>query len=113
MWEVVTITIDGTYSGTYYCSADAVPYISSDFVNTGGSTIYLYKSLSDHSEYIRLSSLAPAEYHRSNYNTVTFNYTPNIQYNLAGQFYRFKPMTDILLLFVISVFCILRLFIHD
>lgn len=113
MWEVVTITIDGTYSGTYFCSADAVPYISSDFVNIGSSTIYLYKSLSDHTEYIRLSSLSPAEYHRSNYNTVVFDYTPNIQYNLAGQLYRFKPVNDYLLLFIVSVFCIMRLFIHD
>lgn len=113
MWDIVTVTIDGTYSGTYYCSADTVSYISSEFVNTGSSTIYLYKSLSDHSEYIRLSSLSVAEYHRSNYNTVTFDYVPNITYNLTGQMCRLKPCTDLLLLFVMSVFCILRLFIHD
>ena len=113
MSEIVTVTIDGTFEGTYYCSADSVSYISGEFINTGSTTIYLYKSLSDHSEYIRLSTLSTPQYYRSYNNTVNITDVTKVEFNLAGQMYRMKPVTDLLLLFIISVFCILKVFIHD
>lgn len=103
MWDLVEVTIDGTYAGTYYVSADLVKYISSDFVNIGSETIYLYNSLSNHTEYIRLNPLSDPIYYRSYQQQITINDITEITYNTAGYYYR---NIDIIYLFVLFVVCI-------
>lgn len=113
MDEYVIITIDGQYGGDYYVSEEAAKYITSDGVNRGSSTIYLYPSIRQGSNtpYISIASLSYPVYHpSSSYNTVTITDISSVRFNNRGYFVRDYDIVVISLLAAITIFSTIRVF---
>ena len=109
------ITFTGTGGGTYTVPADQVQYISTDLVNTGSSsTIYLYpvgNPQSTRVNYIALQpGLYPRYYNQNNYSYTEIQNASNVTFNVKAQFYRNKDYIQIGLWFILTFYCIIRLF---
>lgn len=113
MDEFVIITIDGQYGGQYYVSEEAAKYITSNGINRGSSTIYLYPSIRQGSNisYISIASLSYPVYHpASGYNSVTITDISTVKFNNRGYFVRDFDIVVITLLSAITVFSAIRAF---
>lgn len=112
--NVCQITIDGSKPGDYYVPCNQVQYLSSNLVNTGSSTIYLYDSLDSsntRSAAITIPALSyPYYISAGSYNTrVYITNITDVRYNLASQFYRlqgFQYQSVSLVLMFLVVLCL-------
>lgn len=111
--DACTVTWDGSHGGTWYVPCDQVGYITDDFINSGVSSITLYSSISQGGSVDRV--IMPANqypYYRAQngYNNEYLDVVQNVRYNWVSNFYRDRPVVDIFVLMIVSLFCVIRTF---
>lgn len=112
MPDLCEVTIDGTYSGTYYVPSNQVQYLTSDFKNNGSTTIYMYKTYGDSYPQIRISSNGyPTYYSQNNYSGVVLTDVSSVVFNKQAMVYRSQPFYSLfnsVLLCLLAVAVLLR-----
>lgn len=112
MNDFIEITIDGTYSGTYYVQANLVKYLTDKCINTGSTTIYLYSNIDgqDRSPYIVCETYRLPYYRSTGYQTTYINNISNTSYNAVGYFYRNYDLISLFVYFTLALASILSIF---
>lgn len=101
------VTIDGNYAGSYYMTDEAVIYLTTDFKNTSGSTIYLYDT--DSNAYITISRDQSATYRSSGYNSYTVTGVTQVNFNAHAHYIREKEYFSLLFLVLAVAYFVRRL----
>lgn len=112
MNDFVEITIDGTYAGTYYVQANLVKYLTDNCINTGSTTIYLYKSIdgSTRSDYIVCETYRQPYYRSTGYNNTYISNITTTSYNATGYFYRNYDIITIYVYFILALASLVSIF---
>lgn len=109
--EICTVTIDGSYAGTWYVPAQYVSYLENGTLyNNGSNTITLYSS-KNHETYPRISIPAlgyPVYFASSQYNGVTITNISRTDFNLYSQIHRFNNLYAQSLIFFLLLLLLLN-----
>lgn len=102
-----------TYNGWYYIGCNSVQYITDQGYNSSASSITAYQSISTDgnrgNRVVFPSYSLPYYQSSSGYNYSYFSIA-SVRFNSVGYLYREKELIDLFVLFILSVFLIMRLF---
>lgn len=101
------ITIDGNYAGEYYMTDSQVVYLTKDFKNTSGETIYLYDT--DSNAYITISRDQTATYRSTGYNSYTVEGVTQVDFNAHAHYIRERPYLSLLFVILAIAYYLRRL----
>lgn len=113
MDDYCTVTFTGTKGGTYYVACSLVEYLNEELVNTGSSTIYLYKDILQGSSEDTIT-IAAGSYPRygSGYNYYYITNADNVSFNNRAYFYRERGLVDIVLISLLVSINFIRLMVR-
>lgn len=118
MSDSCTVTIDGSYSGTYFIPCDSVQYFTDELINTSNSTINLYPSYRHYSsssyDYIVCRSYTYPYYYSGYNSNKEINDITSIQFNTVANYYLQYQYVQLFVYFLIclSAFCIIFRKVH-
>ena len=103
-----TVTIDGSYSGTYYVPCEYVDLINNDsLINTSNTTITLYPSIrhynSNSYDYIRCNSYSYPIYYKSYSSTQELTDITSVTFNSNSSFQINLRYIDIFIMFLLAL----------
>lgn len=112
--DFCTVDIEGTnYDGTYYIPCDRVVDLSRKGFNSSSSSITVYRSIGSGGntpDRIVFPSLSQPYYRSSSSSQYVYISPTSISFNGLGNFFHEQPLIEFGVLFLLSVFLIMKLF---